>query len=238
MNKILKSLVYALCGSGLLTASFVVIASVVGIPLSNLPMIGGFFPEPELEGSEPPQPSTLEAQIDEDRRPPDQVLEASASPLHSFQLETPWSTKQLEALEQRLEARIAVFEERTQALKEREREQNERERRYDKMFIQLDVMRESLLLQSDESAARQEEIDTEALAKEAGRRDSLKRAAVLYEEGDPADAAKMLLATYSPEDAGEVLRYLDASRVTELMTEINNSPDPLVLRKVTEAYTR
>lgn len=238
MNKILKYLIYALSGSGLLIASFLVFASVAGIPLSNLPMIGGFFPEPETEASEPPDPATLEAQIDEDRRPPDQVLEASANPLHSFQLESPWSTKQLETLEQRLEARIATLEERTQDLKEREREQDERERRYDKMFIQLEIMRENLLQQSDESSALQQELDTAALADEAGRRDALKKAATLYEEGDVTIAAKMLMDTYSAEDAGEVLRNLDTERVAKLMVEINNLEDPIVLRRVTAAYTR
>lgn len=238
MNKILKYLVYALSGGGLLIASFLVFASIAGIPLSALPLVGGFFPKPELEASEPPDPATLEAQIDEDKRPPDQVLESSANPLHSFQLDTPWSTKQLETLELRLEARIATLEERTQALKEREREQDERERRYDKMFITLEMMRENLLQQSDESSALQEELDNAAMADEASRRDRLKKASVLYEDYDATVAAKMLLDTYSAEDAGELMRNLEAERVTELMVEINKLGDPAVLRQVTEAYTR
>lgn len=238
MNKILKILVYALSGGGLLTASFLVFASVAGIPLSTLPLVGSFFPAPETEAVEPPEPATLEAQIDQDKRPPDQVLEASANPLHSFQLPPPWSSKALEALELRLESRIATLEERTQALKEREREQDERERRYDKMFIQLEIMRESLLQQSDESSALKEELDTEALAEEAENRERLKRAAALYIEGDAADAAKMLLATYPPEEAGEVMRHLDTERVAEMMMEINKTADPSDLRKVNDAYTR
>ena len=239
MNKLFKILVYLLSGAGLLTASFLVFASVAGIPLSTLPLIGSFFPEPEMEASAPPDPATLEAQIDLDRRPPDQVLEASANPLHSFQLEGPWSPKQLEGLELRLEARIATLEERTHALKVREREQDERERRYDVMFMQLEVLKERLSEQSDEGTARQEELDTEAMTVEATRRDSLKRAAVLYEEGDDtALAAKQLLATYAPEDVGEVLRNLEPERVAELLREISEMGDPIVLRKVTAAYTR
>lgn len=240
MNKILKLLVYALSASGLLTASFLVFASVAGIPLSSLPMIGSFFPEPELEASEPPEPATLDAQIDQDRRPPDQVLEASANPLHSFQLTAPWSSKGLEALELRLEARIATLEERTQVFKKREREQDERARRYDKKFIELEIMRENLLQQSDESSARQEELDTEALAKEAERRAGLQRASVLYAEddGNAASDASMLLSTYPATEAGEILRLLEPERAAQLMKEIHKQGDEIQLQLVNAGFSR
>lgn len=238
MNKILKILAYGLGGIGLLTASFLVFASLGGVPLSTLPVVGGFFPTPPEKEAAPPEPATVEAQIDEDRRPPEQVLNTTTSPLYTFTISDPWSATELEALESSLEAQMAKLKERERDLIERERDMDERARQYDRLFTELEVLRSNLLDQSDEAAALRAEEERAIQAAEAQRLESLKRAATLYADGDAKQAGRMLLDAYDAREAGDILSLLDPERAAELVSAIHKSADAQEYRAITEAYSK
>lgn len=238
MNKILKILAYGLGGVGLLTASFLVFASLGGVPLSTLPVVGGFFPVPEEQAAAPPEPATVEAQIDEDRRPAEQVLDTTTSPLYTFTISDPWSATELEALESSLEAQMSKLKERERDLIARERDLDERARQYDRLFTELEVMRSNLLDQSDEAAARRAEQEREIQAAESQRLESLKRAATLYADGDVKQAGRMLLDAYDASEAGVILGLLGPERAAELVSAIHKVADAQEYRAITEAYSQ
>ncbi len=238
MNKLLKILAYGLGGVGLLIASFLVFASLGGVPLSTLPLVGGIFPMPPEKEAAPPEPATVEAQIDEDRRPAEQVLDTTTSPLYTFTISDPWSATQLESLEQSLEAQMAKLMERERDLIERERDMDERARQYDRLFTELEELRSNLLDQSDEASALRAEEERAAQAAEMQRLEGLKRIVSLYADGDAKQIGRQLLDAHDSREAGEILSMLDPERAAELVSAIHKTADPQEYRAITEAYSR
>lgn len=236
MNKILRLLAYGMGGSGLLAASFLIFASLGGVPLHTLPVVGSLFPTPESElASLPPEPATVEAQVDQDSRRPQQVIDTTTSPLFTFSIQDPWSATELQALEDALDAQKARLTELEAELTDRERELTNRARRYDRLFTELEVMRESLIDQSDEAVAQREENERKLEAEKAERLESLKRVAALYADGDPKQVAGLLLG-HQAQEAGEILSLLGEGRAAELLLAIQKVADPREIRAITEAY--
>ena len=236
MNKIFKLLAYSMGGLGLLTASFLVFASLGGVPLYTLPVIGSFFPEPDDQlASLPPEPATVEAQVDLDSRPPTQVIDTATSPLFTFSIQDPWSATELEALEQALEGLKETLLNRESALIDRERELKEKERNYQRRYTQLEEMRESLIDQLGEVDALAAEKKREAEAAKAERTESLRRVAALYAEGDAKSVANLLLGR-QPSEAGEILSLLGPERASELVLALQKVADEQEIRAITDAY--
>ena len=178
-------------------------------------------------------------ELEQDLRSPQQVLHESASPLKSFLLPSGFSADELAKLEQELERRMAEVDVRARDLDERERTLEQDRQLYDDLFAELEILRESLLDQSDEAQARDEELAARGAALEAGRRANFATLArTLYDEDTGGAKAKDLapmLNAYQPEDAALILIALPPERATALVTEVLEL-DPTRAQRLQDAY--
>lgn len=238
MNKIILIFAAVATGSLLLVGTFVTAAGMLGADLHTLPVVGGLFPEPQEQSLDPAlneMNTSVEEQVEADRRSPDQVVDNSASPLHAFLLPSPWSSDQLEGLERQLKTRMNAIAEREKDLDKRQADLEESQRHLAELQTELESVRNGMIEERDETVALQEEVKQEEAAAAEKRIASFKQMSSLYAEGDPSESAQMLLDMYPPDDIGLVLSGLLPERVKELMSGIR-STQPDVLATVEAAY--
>jgi hypothetical protein len=238
MNKIILIIAGIAAGILLLVGTFVTAAGMLGADLHALPAVGGLFPEP-IEQSLDPELNELntsvEAQVEADMRSPEQVVDNSASPLHSFLLPSPWSSDELEDLERQLKTRLNALTEAEKDLDQRKASLEESQRHLAELQAELESVRNGMIDERDETVALQEEVKNEEAAAAEKRVESFKQMSSLFAEGDADEMSKMLLDMYTPDEIGLVLAGLPPERVQELMTGIRGS-QPDVLSGVEASY--
>lgn len=239
MKKALSLAGYGVGGAALVGGSFVLFAALSGAPLSQLPAVGGLFPEPEptAVGRDGEVPLDVREELAADRRPVGQLFDRARSPLHAFLLPSPFSVSELEELESRLENRMRELDARERALDERERELVDEREHYRHLFAELEELRNQLARGHDEQQAREQEIERDRQALEEAERASFQTLAAIYSEGRARDMAGMLSATYEPEKAALVLAALDDERAATLLAEIHRA-DPERGALYVDAYRR
>ena len=231
---------YTLGGSALVAGSFVLFTGLSGTPLSAIPGIGSFFPQPVAVGGpdgEAAPPMDVREELDGDRRPVGELVERARSPLHAFLLPSPYSAGELAALEQRLEARLREVEIRERELERRECEVAEEREHYRELFAELEELRNGLVREAEENRVRQEEIESERAGLAESERESYRAVAAIYAEGKARDAAGMLAKTYEPDRAALVLCALEDERAAAILAEIHRG-DPEAGARYVDAYRR
>ncbi|MEZ5973436.1 MAG: hypothetical protein R3F17_01245 [Planctomycetota bacterium] len=238
MNKILMIVAGVVAALMLLIGTFVTAAGMMGANLSQLPLVGALFPEPTEASVSPtgdePMP-TIEEQVSRDPRSDEQVIDMSATPLKAFLLPTPWNATELEALETQLKNRLGELREREKAIEAREQDLAESQRHLAELQAELESVRTGLIQERDETVSMQEEAAREEDAAKQRRLAGLKRMSSLFSDGDPEESARMLVDTYSADEAGIVLSGLSEERVRELMQGIRTA-NPEVLTDIEKSY--
>jgi DNA repair exonuclease SbcCD ATPase subunit len=236
MKHLLKPIAYTLGGTVLMSGSFFMFASLSGTPLSQVAMIGDYFPDEEEGAVTASQDAgEISEQLAGDRRNRAQVLEAAASPLRAFVLESPFSAGELEALEQRLQLRLQELDRRERGLEARERELDESLQHVQGLYAELEGLRNQLLAEKDEIEAHKDEIERDANAVTERQKAAFRGVAPLFEEGTPAVYAQMLIDGYSATEAAQILAALDDARVRELLQAVHKI-DPATFDAFEEAY--
>jgi hypothetical protein len=240
MDKLMKNAAYGTGAAVLLAGSFSLFAALSGTEMSEMKGVGGAFPDAEQAAATASQgfPHPQD-ELDGDRRSTEQVLHESASPLKAFLLPSGFTAGGLAELEQELEQRMAEVDLHARDLDEREKVLEQDRQLYDELFADLEVLRESLLDQSDEARARDEELAARNAALQAQRRASFATLArTIYDEDSGGAKAKDLapmLRAYEPEDAALILVALPAERATSLVTEVLKI-DEAQARSLQDAY--
>ena len=223
-GKILKGAAYMVAGLGLFVGSYVIVAARSGAELSELPIIGGMFPERvDVADEESAEPQTIAQEVEEDQRPQHQVIETSENVLSIFALDQPFTSEGLITLEKALEARMGAVEQRLRDLDQREREMNDQSEYLEDWENRLIALNDQLVNLKEESALQGEELDAANRAKEEKLNESRVRAAELYTDGKADEAAKRLLATYPPSEIGRILTFMDTERARNLMEQMHKS---------------
>jgi hypothetical protein len=216
MNKGLKIGLFA--GGGLLAFAFayVTFALVLGVQPHEIPLVGKAFPapaEPEKAKDETPTPAAAPSE------PKAAPQTASVGLLDVFQVESPYSAKELETLVADLKRKSKEFDQRMLELGERERRAAERSEFLDEQYAQLQRLRTGLEEWENELEQRQAEVQRNEKARAEREAESWAKLGKLFAEGDPADQGKKL-AAYTPEQAARILVTMKPARAKELLDNV------------------
>lgn len=207
-----------IAGGGLLAFSFayVTFALVLGVQPHEIPLVGKAFPapvEPEKAKDETPTPAAAPSE------PKTAPQTASVGLLDVFQVESPYTAKELETLVADLKRKSKEFDQRMLELGERERRAAERSEFLDEQYAQLQRLRTGLEEWENELEQRQAEVRRNEKARAEREAESWAKLGKLFAEGDPADQGKKL-AAYTPEQAARILVTMKPARAKELLDNV------------------
>jgi hypothetical protein len=227
MKQAIQITSYVLGSATLLGGSFVLFAALSGTPLRSVAGVGNLFPAEETGPATVDQDvPTIDDQLVGDRRSKEQVFLEASSPLRVFVLENPFSSGELEILEQRLKTRMEELNKRKSALDDREAQVNADKQQYDRLFNELEDLRNQLIQEKDELINQRAETVRDEEALDDKQKAAWKAVSALFEEGTASTQAQMLIDGYSPKDAGLVLAELEIERVRELLSAMHKIDTP------------
>lgn len=222
MTPITKIAAMTLGGVAITVGSYVTIAALTGTPMNALAGMSAFVPPVEepspVENRELP---SVEEAVAQDRRGSVQVYEAASTPLRAFVMESPFSGTEIQALEDRLQARIEELDRREEALATREAELARSFEHVEGMYAELEQLRTSILQERDGLESRAEEVAADAAAQAERERAWVESAAAIYAEGKATTSAAMLLEGKDARQVALILNELDGERRRDLMEAIH-----------------
>ena len=139
--------------------------------------------------------------------------------LDIFQIESPYSTAELEELVRTLEAKLDEVDQRLLDVGEREQRAEDRSTFLDEQYATLSKLRTGLETWENELRQREAEVARDEEARAAREAESWTRLAKLFEKGDAADQSERLLS-YTPEEAASILFRLKPTRAQELLDQL------------------
>jgi len=215
MNKHVKIGLFA--GGGLLafTFAYVAFALALGVQPHAIPLVGQAFPAPPAPTEQPP--TSVEPSEPRDAPPPART--ASIGLLDVFQIEAPYSSKELEQLVGDLKRKNKELDQRLGELSDRERRAAERSEFLDEQYAQLQRLRTGLEQWENELEQRQAEVKRDEKARVEREEESWAKLGKLFAEGDAAEQGKRL-AAYTPEQAARILVTMKPARAKELLDSV------------------
>ena len=236
MNKLLVQIGYALGGLSLFVSTFFVFALLSGTPLHEMALLGKFVPAP-------PEPEPVEAAQDEtpaedEPTPPVEPtpadrLAGAAGILGVFQIPSPLSAEELQALARELESKRVELDARLAELEAREERLALREEALEERYEELGRLRQMLEDLENELDLRREEVEAAEAARRAAESERWKRVAKWFEEGEVEELVRQL-TQFSPDEAALILRNLPDPRAGELLRAVPEER----YRESVDAYMR
>lgn len=211
MNKIVKLSLIGLGASAGFLGAFVGFSRALGAPWHEIAVVGSLFPEPppEEDGDEP----VVIIKKEQPLRP------AGIGVLDVFQIDSPYTTSELDQLVQTLENKLAEVDQRLIDVSEREQRSEDRATFLDEQYATLNKLRTGLETWENELRQREVEVERDEAARAAREAESWARLAKLFEKGEPADQSQRLMS-YTPEEAAEILFRLKPTRAQELLDQL------------------
>jgi len=253
MNPFVKSSLLSLGGVVLFAGAFVGFAKLRGAEWHEIAVIGAFFPKPP-EGE--PDPSLAEADHESGhepgataevppvarehepaRKPPPEVRSARLSLLDAFSLESPYTSSQLQALADSLEAKNREAEQRLAAIAEQEQLIADRMEALNEHQGALQELRAKLERMQEELRVRSEELEKDSSLRETREAEEWRARGKLFEEGEAEQLAKRLLA-YAADDAAKILVTLEPERARELLDALPEAQWQAYAEAYSEATAR
>jgi flagellar motility protein MotE (MotC chaperone) len=214
MNKPLK--LCAIGAGGLLGfgGAFVGFSRMLGADWHEIAVVGSLFPAPSADGhaEEAREPEVIVKQAPAQRP-------ASIGVLDIFQVESPFSSTELEELAQTLEHKLDELDLRLEEVAEREQRAEDRSAFLDEQYATLSQLRTGLETWENELRQREVEVERDEAARAALEAESWARLAKLFEKGDAGEQSQRLLS-YSPDEAASILLRLKPARAQELLDEL------------------
>jgi hypothetical protein len=214
MNKGVK--IGLMAGGGLLgfTFAYVAFALVLGVQPHEIPLVGKAFPAPAQE-----QPASVAPAPAPAAEPKLRIETASLGLLDVFQIEAPYSSKELEQLVGDLKRKSKEYDERLAELGDRERRAAERAEFLDDQYAQLQRLRTGLEEWESELEQRQVEVQRDERTRVEREAESWAKLGKLFSEGDAAEQGKRL-AAYTPDQAARILQSMKPARAKELLDNV------------------
>lgn len=233
MPKPLELALLGIGGTSLFAVCFVGFASVAGVPMHTLPVVGGLYDAPEVIEEGPVEVPVDPTNPDELAPKPDfgpadrAVISDAIATLGSWTLPPPFEIEELVRLTEEVRQAREDNERREQLLDSRELQLEEEYDRLQKRVLEIDEMRKDLEAR-EESLAR-DRAGIEQLATELERPDlvrdenedrELLRKALLFKDGDAETAAERLTA-YPAAEAALILHKLgDDTRAIAILNAL------------------
>jgi len=145
--------------------------------------------------------------------------QASIGLLDVFQIESPYTSKELEQLVGDLKRKNKELEQRLLELSDRERRSQERAEFLDEQYAQLQRLRTGLEQWESELDQRQVEVNRDERAQVERENESWAKLGKLFSEGEAAEQGKRL-AAYTPEQAARILQTIKPARAKELLDNV------------------
>ncbi len=225
MNRILEILALALGGTSLFALCFLGFASMAGVPMHDVAVLGKLFPEPAEHGEEGEHATLVEGTGQAVHEEPEfasdsQVIEASIGVLGAFSLAPPFSAEELKSLADKLKLKRTQLDVRLKDLEARSQELDGREEMLAEQFQALEELRGRLEAFEQELSVRAEEVSrAEAVASQEEER-KWKKLAELLEGLDPEEAGKRITA-YSPVEATQILRHFEEDLALQILNTLS-----------------
>ncbi|MBL8861982.1 MAG: hypothetical protein JNK02_08205 [Planctomycetes bacterium] len=208
--------VIALTGGGIAVFSmtYLGIAAAQGAAIREIPPFSWLArdlpePAPRADAAPPPPPLLVE------KAPVVQPMTAGV--LGAFVLPSPFDSRELHDLQQKLSDRLARVEATEKDLERRARELDDWERSIQERLRELSSMREEI--DGTKPAARAAGEAAPKAATSGSASESWRSVAPLFEDGDVEDLAAKL-AGFEPAEAAEVLKGLEPERAAALLNAL------------------
>jgi|GEM_PF-1728188 len=233
MPKPLELALLGIGGTSLFAVCFVGFASVAGVPMHSLPVVGALYETPEPLEEEPVEAPVDPTRAEELAPKPDfgpsdrAVLQDAIASLGGWALPPPFEMEELGRLTAELRQGREDNERREQLLDSRELQLEDEYDRLQKRSIEFDEMRQDLEAREAQLARDRSEI--EQLATELERPDlvrdenadrELLLKAQMFKDGD-ADTAAERLTAYPAAEAAQILHKLENdTRAIEILNAL------------------
>jgi len=217
MNRLLEILAMALGGCSLFAVCFLGFASMAGVPMHEVAVVGRFFPEPEA----PPAEHAVVESSPADQGPPtdQEVLATSLGALGAWSLTPPFTAQELKGLADELKLKRLQLEQGIRDQNERAKELDARESMLMEQFQALEDLRARLEAFEQELLVRSEEVARGEAAASVQEDRKWKNLADLFGGLDAEEAGRRLTA-YPPAEATKILLRLEEDLALEVLNTL------------------
>lgn len=213
MKKLLLPAALLLGAAVLFTVAFLGFAWMRADSAHDLPLIGGLFPEPEVEHEE----SAPEVAATPEHAEPE--AHAGLGLLDVFRVDSAIDKEELAALAATLKSRLAALDARAAELDREEQRLAERAELLEEQMDTIHALRTELERWQTELEQRQAALRGDEAVEAERDAASWARLSKLFEKGDAASLAAKL-ASYSPEEAARLLVGLKPDRARDLLEKL------------------
>ena len=221
MNKNAKIALISAGGAGGFAAAYVLFALMMGASPHAIPVVGALFPAPAEKGDEParkapPVASETASEARTERRA------ASAGLMDVFQIQSPYSSTELETLAAELKRKNTDLDTRLAEVERREKETSARAEQLDEHYAELQRLQQALEEREKALANRESSVAETDRARFEREQQGWARLGKLFSDGDATELGTRL-AEYAPGDAARILHTLKPARAKELLENVGAS---------------
>lgn len=233
MSKLIEIAAMVLGGLSLFAVSFVAFTMVSGTDMRRVAVIGSLLPEVAVDGDgEPVAEPETHALPPMPQRTNEQVVEASLGVLGTWNLPSPYTQNELQALADELKMRRSRLELRANDLDVREQDLEAEQELIAEQHRTLEAMKAELEAFQAELALREQELRNEERAVADAHTERWKGVARVI-AGLETDAAATRLKAFEPVEAARILTQMDDERAATLLNEL----DGKLWKDYVDAYT-
>lgn len=218
MNKNAKIALYSAGGVGGFAAAYVLFALMMGAPPHAIPVVGALFPAPAETQNEPARTAPVIAS-EPKSEPKSERRTATAGLMDAFQIQSPYSSTELETLAAELKRKNSDLDVRLAELERREKEASARAEQLDEHYAELQRLQHELEEREKELAGRETTAAETDRTRFEREQQGWTRLAKLFADGDAAELGTRL-AEYAPGDAARILHALKPARAKELLENV------------------
>jgi len=216
MNRVIEIVAMVLGGLSIFAVCFLGFSSLSGVPLSEIPGVGGLFPEPQ---GPPPAREPSRTPPRRESKSDLQLIQSGLGSLSAWSLPAPYTAEELRSLVGELKAKLLVLDRREGELDEREQNLELELETLGERFTALEQLRSELEHYEAELDLREEELEAKERVRDERTRAKLQNMARVLSNLEPTEAAGKIVR-YAPEDAAEILRAMEDPKASAILTAI------------------
>jgi uncharacterized protein YukE len=194
----------------------------MGAPPHAIPVVGALFPAPAASSEETSNTKSLVASETSSGTPVEARTErraASAGLMDVFQIQSPYSSSELETLAAELKRKNADLDARLADVAGREKSVSARAEQLDEHYAELQRLQRALEEREKTLALRESSVTDTDRARFEREQQGWVRLGKLFADGDAAELGTRL-AEYAPGDAARILHSLKPARAKELLENV------------------
>ena len=222
VNKIIELVALVVGGLSLFMASFLIFALSAGVPAHEVALVGGLFPKPASTVSGTSGESINPANPDVVDKTMDDVVIATIGRLPAYQLQSAFNDDELAEVVNELKRVKAEFEEGIVDIEKREADVETHAANLEERARVLNEYMATIDRRELEMALVQEELDAGVKVRNDQDDARWAKKAKGYESEDDIDLHARRLALLLPEEAAQILRYLQPEQRTLILNALGD----------------